>query len=252
VIAGLLLCLTYDQQVDSPADIVFSELLFLTQVHHDFVSKFVRRIIFARQTGGRSLVPHSRLGRAIFGFCVDVSVAAWRTLSHLLVVALTKLASLVLKITWTCLRFVGMVLAAEGYSWKSPFRLIRAICYGLYRFVVGCYVYAILFIWLHILNPCPCKGKNPWEVNPNLATTLEQREAMQTLAHMSIWDIVAVIMERDQLKQDNENLEDSIRARLMKDIGGSTKELGQRAISWRHSHVNMCTDYSKSRQTASI
>jgi hypothetical protein len=31
----------------------------------------------------------------------------------------------------------------------------------------------------------------------------------------------------------------------MKDLEGTTKALGKRAISWRSSHAEMCKDYSK-------
>jgi hypothetical protein len=66
---------------------------------------------------------------------------------------------------------------------------------------------------------------------------------------MSIWDMAAALMERDDLKLDLQNLEPTISARIMKDIEGTTVELGKRAVSWRTSHREMCIDYSKLRRT---
>jgi hypothetical protein len=250
--SGVILCLTYDQSTESPATTIFCELLFLTQVHQDFVSRFVRRILFVRQSGRQSWVPHCRFGRAIFDPYLRKLAVVWRRLIHFLIPTMAKVASPMWNISWTCLRHVGTTLTEQGYSWKSPFRLLGSLTCGLWRFSFGCYLYARLFIWIYIQNPCPCKGRTPWEVNPDLATSWRQRGALQDLARMSIWDMAAALMERDDLKLDLQNLEPTISARIMKDIEGTTVELGKRAVSWRTSHREMCIDYSKLQRTAFI
>jgi hypothetical protein len=248
LLLGGIMCLTYDRLTESPAAVVFSELLLLNEVYPCFISSFVREIVLARQSHGRSL-GRFRFIRPIFNFCLDILSWIWGMLSPVITAGIVALASLAWAVIWACLRFAYAQVTEHGYSWESPFRLIYDILTGLYRFLLGCYIYASLWIWVHILNPCPCKGKTPFEVSSDLASTYKQHEALQALARLSIWEMADIIMERDNLKFDLEHLESVIRARIMKDIAGMTKALGERAISWRTSHMEMCIDYSESRRT---
>jgi hypothetical protein len=203
----------------------------------------------AWRTKGRSLVERSQCYRALFTVCVRIFSAIWSKLNPLLTASMTALALLAWQTFWICLTFVGAQLTEHGYSWKPPFKLARDASTGLWQSLVGCYICIRLMIWIHVWIPCPCKGKTPFEVSSDLARNYEQRNALQDLALMSLWDMANVIMERDSLKVEIEHLESTIRDRIVKDIEGTTKALGGRAISWRTSHEEMCHDYSKPRRT---
>jgi hypothetical protein len=180
--SGVILCLTYDQLTESPATTIFCELLFLTGVHQDFVARFVRRILFVRQTGWQSLVPHCRLGRAFFDSCRRFGRATFdscrrklavlrRRLIHFLIPAVARLASLMWNISSTCVRHVVTKLTEQGYTWKSPFKLVRNLMCGTWRFWLIFYLYGRFLIWIYVQRPCLCKGKTRWEVNPEVATS---------------------------------------------------------------------------------
>jgi hypothetical protein len=204
------MCLTYDRLTESPAAVVLNELLLLNEVYPCFFSSFVREILLAQQSYGLSL-GRFRFLRAIFNFCFGILLKIWGMLSPVITAGLVKLASLAWGALWACLRFTFAQVTEHGYSLESLFRLTYNALAGLWHCLVGCCLFVYLLMWLHILNPCPCKGKTPLEVSPNLKKTFKQRDAFRALARLSIWELADIIMERDTLKLDLKHLESTIR-----------------------------------------
>jgi hypothetical protein len=149
--------------------------------------------------------------------------------------------------------FLDAELMNRGYTWKSLARdvfitLPLTVCHT----VVGCYRYARMVMWLKIQNPCPCKGRTPFEIDIASAASWSQLEALQELTSLSLWDIVGVIIQRNNLRRELQEQETRIRIRILQDVAGTTKELGQRAMSWRTSHEAMCQDYNHCRRTLDL
>jgi hypothetical protein len=141
-------------------------------------------------------------------------------------------------------------LRESGYTWGSPLVwLCKILPVRLWQSFIATCIYIRLVLWIYVQTPCPRKGKTSFEGHTDLAVSYEQRAAMMNLARMSVWDMAAVIMERDDLKVYIAKLEPTIRQHVMREVKSTTKTLGNRAVSWRISHEKLLSDYNHCRRT---
>jgi hypothetical protein len=264
--------LTYDQLRENPASIAHSEMMSLFGDNPGVVA--IRLLVFLKKLAGYDpITDRNQPGWTHFHENYlrqqDGSFTP-KTVEELFVgglVALFRLACVVFRF---CLPFLldlrdwinrhNLVTNVGNFlKWLLEFLLIGLPVLAvvmLYRVLIGLKDYTLagcyflrLAMWTLIQNPCPCKGRVPWERDPYSAGNNKQRLALQELARMSIWDMADLVMERDGLLNQLANLESTLRKQLGKDVEHITKALGQRAMSWRTSHTELLKDYNHCRTT---
>jgi hypothetical protein len=269
--------LTYDQLIEDPASLAYSEMISLlgdnqgvvairllvfyakligydpithrnqpgwTHFHENYLRQqdgsFTPKTVEELFVGG--LVALFRLACVVFRFCLPFLLGLWNRI-------------------WNRIRRSNLVAnVGNTLKWLPGFLCFALPCFAgvlLYRVLVGlkdCIIAGCSFLrlatWTLIQNPCPCKGRVPWERDPySTGKSNKQRIALQELARMSIWDMADLVLERDGLLNKLDNLESTLRKQLGQDVEHITKALGQRAISWRTSHTELLKDYNHCRTT---
>ena len=274
--------LVYDTLTENPLTLAVSELLFLNEGNPDFVAHFVRGTVmqwdrfwayspiprhagapwlwdqlfldtYHLQQQGQftpktmtglivgSLVGLFRLVCAIFNFDLDTISAIWVQVGPSVTKLAWALPSLVGRLLLELCYLVSTPLIRKGYSWKSPLIWVfKTVPVSTWRCLVGARKYAHLMFLLYIEK----QGKTPFTVDLDLASSYEQFEGLQQLALMSVWDMVAVIIENKRVKVEMANLEPEIRRDTIKNVEGFIKEIGHRAIQIRTSHHALLSDHN--------
>jgi hypothetical protein len=184
------------------------------------------------------------IGVASLNGCIALAAAIWRKIGP----TVTKTA-----VTPSWLAWIGIVNAFDsadagvknhGFAWNSLLVFVFSVPLRIWNCLQTIYTYCVVWWWVRVIDP-----NTRFVSYVPTAIFWEQREALVEMTRMSFWDMAAVIVARNDLTKEIGKLKHTTREEAALEHQAMFKELAERTLSWRTSHIEMISHYHHCRRT---